>query len=153
MAHYSTLHRRLWETSLTPFRRATTYARIRTLWGLEKAGRRIREKITLGVEAAKRNDTIRQRGKFLWLTHQTVPPVRRFGIDRPSNLVYVCDEEITEAIKAVQRDEGVSPKEALVKRTGQRLGIQSTSQDTATRIRRLVKPSTWTVIFSWSRFT
>ena len=28
MANYSTLHRRPWETSLTPFRRATTYARI-----------------------------------------------------------------------------------------------------------------------------
>ena len=28
MANYSTLHRRPWETSLTPFCRATTYARI-----------------------------------------------------------------------------------------------------------------------------
>ena len=28
MANYSILHRRPWDTALTPFRRATTYARI-----------------------------------------------------------------------------------------------------------------------------
>ena len=113
-------------------------SRIRKLWGLGRAGRLIREKIKKGIAAATRKGTIQRRGEFLWRADQTVPPVRRCGTARPTNLDFVCDEEITEAIKAVLEDEGTMPAGALVGRVTRRLGIQSTSKNAATRIRSLI---------------
>jgi very-short-patch-repair endonuclease len=113
-------------------------SRIRTLWGSRKAGRLIREKVSKGIAAAKREGTIQQRGKFLWRADQTVPPVRRCGTARPPNLDFVCDEEITEAIDAVLQAEGTTPADALVARVARRLGIRSTSQKAAIRIRSLI---------------
>ena len=122
----------------SPVHKDEVVRRVRTLWGVGKAGPRIRRALERGVLAAGKRHSIRVRGPFLWWTDQKVIPVRRRGIDPPPDISLICEEEIAEAAKMVLESQFATAKDELVVATARLLGIGSTRHRVATRIGRVI---------------
>lgn len=99
--------------------------RIRELWGLKRAGERIKNKIRKGVEAAQGNKHIYKNGDFLWTTKNREMKVR--SRNKP-NIKWICEEEIVEAMKLVLTLQGSITPNALIKEAAKLLGYKSTSK-------------------------
>jgi len=112
--------------------------RIRTLWGLKRAGQRIYNAIEDAANYAKRKGMIEKKGKFLWMPDQVDTPVRRRHKDPPPNIELICDEEIGEAIKYILRTQYATKLDELVVQTARILGIKSTRSNVEKRIRAVM---------------
>ncbi|HYC90980.1 MAG TPA: DUF3320 domain-containing protein [Thermoanaerobaculia bacterium] len=107
--------------------------RIRTLWGLQRAGNRIREAIERGVQIALRRQAVARDGEFLRLPHAPVVPRRRNG-DPPARVELIADVELAEAVQHVLRVELATPRAELIDAAARRVGIQATSTAVAARL-------------------
>lgn len=107
--------------------------RIRTIWGLQRAGNRIREAIERGVATAVRRRVIDRQGDFLQIPNAAVRPRRRNG-DPPPRIDLISDAELAEAIRHVLRVQFSTPREELIDAAARRLGIQITTAPAAARI-------------------
>lgn len=112
--------------------------RIRLLWGLGRAGRRIHEAIEKAARYAESNGNIKQYGKFLWALPIKKPVVRKRSNDPQPNIEIICDEEITEAIKIVLKHQHATLKDDLVIQASRLLGFQATRTDTYSKIESIV---------------
>ena len=122
----------------SPVHKDEVIRRIRTLWGIGRAGSRIREALERGVLAAAKRRSIRAQGSFLWWTDQRVTPVRRRGGDPPPDIGLICEEEIGEAVTAVLETQFATSQKELVIKTARVLGIGSTRQNVAARIGKVI---------------
>ena len=109
--------------------------RLRSLWGLRRAGDRIREAVARAARFAERNHKVVRRGDFLWPPGMTAPPVRRRLDDPPAKIELICEEEIAEAVKVVLNTQFATAQDDLILRVSRLLGFQATHQATAARIK------------------
>jgi very-short-patch-repair endonuclease len=111
--------------------------RIRTIWGLHRAGNRIHEAIERGAYFAARRRTVERDGEFLTLPNAPIHPRRRSG-DRPPRIDLIYHQEITEAIKHVLRAQFATTRDELIVAATRRLGIQATSEEAAARVNAVI---------------
>ena len=107
--------------------------RIRTLWGLQRAGNRIREAIERGVQIALRRRVVARDGEFLRLPDAPVVVRRRNG-DPPARVELIADVELAAAVEHVLRVEFATPRCELIDAAARRVGIQATSSAVAARL-------------------
>jgi very-short-patch-repair endonuclease len=112
--------------------------RIRTIWGLQRAGNRIREAVGLGVEAALRRQVVARDGEFLKVPHAPVIVRRRNG-DPPARVELISAAELAEAVQLVLRREFATPREELIDAAARRVGIQATSSAVASRLNTVIE--------------
>lgn len=114
--------------------------RIRTLWGLGRAGQRIYTVLRDAARQAIKAGLIKQRDEFLWPAKELNPvPVRRRLDDPPPQIDLICKEEISEAIRLVLRHQFSTDSWEVVTQVARLFGIQSTHDKTAGRIERVLK--------------
>jgi very-short-patch-repair endonuclease len=113
--------------------------RIRSLWGLKRAGQRIYDAISRATSAAERKGQVRRRGDFLWPATDRVIPVRRRCGDPPAKIELICDEEIAEVVKLVLKYQFATLPNDLIVRSSRLLGIQATRGVTADRIKAVIE--------------
>lgn len=111
--------------------------RIRTIWGLQRAGNRIREAIEQGVRIALRKQTVSRDGEFLCVPNAPVLARRRNG-DPPARVELISDAEFAEALQAVLRTEFATPREELIVAAARRVGILATSSAVASRLNAVI---------------
>ncbi|HEX9983587.1 MAG TPA: DUF3320 domain-containing protein [Thermoanaerobaculia bacterium] len=111
--------------------------RIRTLWGLQRAGNRIREAIEQATRLAISQRRITADGEFLHLPNGPVRPRRRNG-DPPAKIDLIADAEIVAAVHHVLRTQFATEHDDLVSAAARRLGIQSTSGGVFARIAEVI---------------
>ena len=111
--------------------------RIRTIWGLQRAGNRIREAIERGVQIALHRQAVAREGEFLRVPHAPVIVRRRNG-DPPARVELIADAELAEAVQLVLRTEFATPREELIDAAARRVGIQATSGAVAARLATVI---------------
>ena len=113
--------------------------RIRSLWGVKKAGARIKNAIEAGILKAQRkrktNRRVLRKGDFLWRVEESEMHVRRRG---NLNIAWICDEEIAAAMKQVLEAQGSMPPDTLVTEAGKLFGYKSTGRTLVQRMRPLL---------------
>ena len=117
----------------------TVVFRIRSLWGVKRAGARIKDAIEAGILKAQRkrmtNRRVQRKGDFLWTVEARELQVRR---RKNPNIECICDEEIAAAMKQVLEAQGSMPPDTLVTEAGKLFGYKSTRKTLAQRMRPLV---------------
>ena len=113
--------------------------RIRSLWGVKRAGARIKNAIEAGILTAQRkrkaNRRVQRKGDFLWTVEERALQVRR---RKNPNIEWLCDEEIAAAMKQVLEAQGSMPPDTLVTEAAKLFGYKSTGRMLAQRMRPLV---------------
>ena len=110
--------------------------RIRQLWGLKRAGERIKNKIEKGVAAAQRGKLIYKNGDFLWATNNREIQVR--SRTKPK-IEWICEEEIVEATRLVLTLQGAITPEALIREAAKLFGYKSISKTIIQQINPLLE--------------
>lgn len=136
--------------------------RIRTLWGLQRSGARVLEKIqraisyaaswgSAGVVSAKHGsmqasllDTfldspIVRKGKFLWPTSMKAVSARRRDDPALAETRLICDEEIISAIALVLEADRSAPVNEVAIGCAHVLGIQAVHAGTRQRIENVIQ--------------
>lgn len=113
--------------------------RIRTLWGLQRAGQRINDAIKHATSVAKARGQIRMHGAFLWPAKDRDISVRRRKKDPPTNIDFICDEEIAESVRIVLRHQFATMISDLIVRSSRLLGFQAMHDKATTRINRVIR--------------
>lgn len=111
--------------------------RIRVVWGLKRAGKRIHDSIMAGVELAEKRGDIIMRDEFVY-SRIGVIRVRRRYVDPPAKINLISDEEIAKAVQIVLKTQYASPMAEIVKQTSRLFGIKVTRGATAKRIEGIV---------------
>lgn len=107
--------------------------RIRTIWGLQRAGNRIRSAIDRAIDVATRNRIVVREDDFLRIPGTPVRVRRRNG-DPPARIDLIADSEIAEAVSEVLRSQFATPREELIDAAARRLGIQVTTAPVEARV-------------------
>ena len=121
-----------------PVHLAEVIRRIRTLWGLHRAGNRIREAVERGIQLAVDGRIVERDGDFLRIPNTTTPLRRRNG-DPPARIDLISDAEIAESVKHVLRMQFATARRDLINAAARRLGIQATSSAVETRVDEVVE--------------
>ena len=121
--------------------------RIRNLWGLGRAGARIKNAIERGALSAQRNRRIHRTGDFLWTVDEQNIPIRR---RKKPKIEWICDEEIAEAMKSVITIQGAIPRDALIAESVKLFGYKSLGKTVVDRtdpiVDKLVKAGTLQIL-------
>ena len=112
--------------------------RVRSLWGLDRSGSRIRSVLQRAIIVAERGGEVARRGDFLWLRNQTDVSPRRRTVDPPPKIEFICDEEIAKAVFLVLKAQFATAADDLIIQTSRVFGIQATSSQAAGAIRKVV---------------
>ena len=96
--------------------------RIRELWGLKRAGERIKRAIERGITAAQRDKQIYKNGDFLWATDKREIIVRK---RIKPKIELICEEEIVEAMRLILTLQGAITPKALISETTKLFGYKS----------------------------
>jgi hypothetical protein len=107
--------------------------RIRTMWGLQRAGNRIREAIERAALIAARRNVVARDGEFLRIPDATIVVRRRNG-DPPPRIDLIAECEIAESLCHVLRTQFATPREELIDVAARRFWIQATSAAIAARM-------------------
>lgn len=113
--------------------------RLRTAWGLGRAGSRIREVVKTAVEFAQSGRSVRIQDDFVWLAGETKAPVRRRSGDPPAKIEQICNEEITEALRLVLQTQFATQQDELITQTARLFGFQAVHKPTAVRITSVIR--------------
>ena len=109
--------------------------RLRTLWGLAKAGKRIRMAIENGIGVAEKANLIQRRGEFLWsVDHKDIQIRKR---EKPK-IEWIGDEEIYEAIILVLTLQGAITQDSLISEAVKLFGYKATSNSVSEYVRTIV---------------
>ena len=109
--------------------------RIRNLWGLGRAGSRIKNAIEKGALSAQRDKRIRRTGNFLWTVDERDIPIRR---RKEPKIEWICNEEITEAMKLVITIQGAIPRDALIAESAKLFGYKSVRKVAGQRMKPIL---------------
>jgi len=112
--------------------------RIRILWGLGRAGRRINDALKEATRKAISNRQILDNNNFLWAPTMQTPRVRKRNDDPPPKIEFICEEEIIEALKLVIKNQHASTKEDLAIQASRLLGFQATRAETYSKIESII---------------
>ena len=109
--------------------------RIRNLWGLRRAGARIKNAIEKGALSAQRSRRIRRTGDFLWTVDERDIPIRQ---RKKPKIEWICDEEIAEAMKLVITIQGAIPRDALIAESVKLFGYKSVRKVAVQRMKPIL---------------
>ena len=109
--------------------------RIRNLWGLGRAGARIKDAVERAVFSAQRDGRIQRKGKFLWTTDTQEVKVRQ---RKSPKIEWICDEEIAEAMKRVITTQGAILRDALITESVKAFGYKASGETVFKRLRLLL---------------
>ncbi|MCY3551621.1 MAG: DUF3320 domain-containing protein [Candidatus Poribacteria bacterium] len=109
--------------------------RIRQLWGLKRAGERIKNAIEAGIAAAQRDKLIHQNGDFLWAADNREIKVR---CRTKPKIEWICEEEIVEAMKFVLTSQGAMPDKSLITETAKLFGYKSARKTVMEKMKPLL---------------
>lgn len=109
--------------------------RIRTLWGLRRAGQRIVNAVARAATYAADRGAIRIRRDFLWLTTPMTLRVRRRQGDAPVKVELICDVEIAEAMRLVLKHQFATSPDDLIIQTARLFGFQAVHNTTVMKLR------------------
>lgn len=112
--------------------------RIRSAWGIGRAGSRIKQAIRWGVNHAIREGLIEEKGCFLWSAGQTDIPLRRRTGRPPAKIEYICDEEISEAVRTVLKAQFATEHSELANQAARLLGFQAVHSFTFERVKSVI---------------
>jgi Protein of unknown function (DUF4011)/Protein of unknown function (DUF3320) len=121
-----------------PIHLEETIRRIRSLWGVKRAGQRIQQAINRAIYFAELHGGVRRRGAFLWPAVAREVAVRRRHGDPPPRIDLICDEEIAAAVRLVLEHQVATVFDDLVIQCSRLFGIRGISGLVATRIRSMV---------------
>ena len=110
--------------------------RIRQLWGLKRAGERIKNAIKYGIADAHGKKLIYKNGDFLWATNSREIKVR---CRTKPKIEWICEEEIVEAMKLVLTLQGAITPDALIRETAKLFGYKSISKTIIQQINPLLE--------------
>ena len=110
--------------------------RIRQLWGLKRAGTRIKNVIQAGIAAAREDKLIYQNGDFLWAADNREIRVR---CRTKPKIEWICEEEIVEAMKFVLTSQGGMPDKSLITETVKLFGYKSARQTVTRKMEPLLE--------------
>jgi very-short-patch-repair endonuclease len=122
----------------TPVIVSEVVRRIRTIWGLQRAGNRIREAVERGIRLAVVRGAVERDGDFLLIPNAAIRLRRRNG-DPPANIELIYDREIAEAIKHTLTIQFATARADLANASSRRLGIQATSGAVAARLGEVIE--------------
>jgi hypothetical protein len=111
--------------------------RIRSIWGLQRTGSRIREAIERAIFVAVSARCVVREGEFLSMPDAAVRVRRRDG-DPPPRIELIADSEIAASVQHVLETQFATPRAELIDAAVRRFGIQSTSAATAERVSEVV---------------
>ena len=89
------------------------------------------------MDIAERTDEIYIKEDFLYLKDQQISVRRREG-DQPTNIQFICDEEITNAVNMVIKHQFATPPEELIRQVAKLFGIKVIRAATAERIENII---------------
>lgn len=112
--------------------------RIRTLWGLKRAGQRITRAVAVGADYAVRVGHVQKRENFLWPAGASSAVVRRRGSDPAPKADLICDEEIAEAFRLVLKYQFATSPDDLITRASRLFGFQAIHAQTAGRLKSVL---------------
>ncbi len=114
--------------------------RIRTLWGLKRSGKLIREAITRGIRLANSSDDfpVCLKGSFLWNDDQLECEPRCRQEREPLKIELISDEEIGASILRTLELQFASRREAIPTTAARLLGFHQTSEQIRSRIDRVL---------------
>lgn len=112
--------------------------RIRDLWGLKRAGQRMKRVIERGVSYGVTNGLIKRDNDFLWPMDLITPSVRCRSSDYPAKIELICSEEIEEAILLVLRHQFDTRPNELAVQASRLLGFRVTREMTSKVILQVV---------------
>ena len=109
--------------------------RFRTLWGLAKAGKRIRIAIENGIDIAERANLIRRKKEFLLSVDHGEIQIRKRV--KPK-IEWISDEEIYEAISLVLSLQGAITESSLISEAVKLFGYKATSNSVAIFVKDII---------------
>lgn len=111
--------------------------RLRTAWGLGRAGNRIREAVDRATHLAEAHKLVKVKGDFLWNTEPHIFRPRRRESDL-LNIEYISAEEITGAMVLLLRTQLATPEDELLKAAARLFGYQAVHTTVMDRLRRVL---------------
>jgi hypothetical protein len=112
--------------------------RLRTAWGLERTGDRIRRAVEDAAEECVKKDRLRRRGDFLWPAGEGTVQVRvpaEGQAESQRDLDVVAPEELQQAMRLLVQQGGALSEEALLSQTGRVFGFRSVGENMRARLR------------------
>ncbi|TET34002.1 MAG: DUF3320 domain-containing protein [Planctomycetota bacterium] len=113
--------------------------RIRVLWGLGRAGKRVKDAIYNAIKVAIKDKMISTKGKFLWPRNQGKCRVRRRYNDPSPKIELICDQEIAEAVRLVLKYQFSTAREDLINRTAKLFGFHAVHDNTSNKIGKVIR--------------
>jgi very-short-patch-repair endonuclease len=111
--------------------------RIRTYWGLKRAGRRIQAMIREAVNLGLLDGQIFEKNGFLFFKNGEIK-VRQRSVDPPANIDLISEDEIQEAIKMVIKNQYATATDELIRQVSRLFGIKITRGKTTARIQSVI---------------
>lgn len=112
--------------------------RVRILWGLSRAGRRVKDVLKEAVHLGVLDGQIILKGDFLYYKDSPVIVRRRTG-DPPAKMDIISEEEISEAIKIVLESQYATQIDELVREVSKLFGGKIARGPAITRIKGVIK--------------
>ncbi len=112
--------------------------RIRILWGVGKAGSRIKKAIEQAIKMAKSDGQVVAHGKYLWNIDQELTTARRRTGDPAPKFDLICKEEIQIAIRMVLDHQHATPADDLAIQTARVVGFGRTRSMVASGIKKII---------------
>ncbi|MGC9517169.1 MAG: DUF3320 domain-containing protein [Methanomicrobiales archaeon] len=122
----------------SPVHREELIKRVRSFYGLKRAGKKIKEIINSSVKLAEQDDQITSNGDFLFSTTQEIKVRCRKGDVKPK-IDLICDLEIEKAILMVIENQFATQEHELLKEASRLLGFKSTRGNIAKRFKAVLE--------------
>ncbi|NYB52664.1 MAG: DUF3320 domain-containing protein [Methanobacteriaceae archaeon] len=112
--------------------------RVRTFWGLSRAGRRVKSVMKEAVHLGVLDGQIIQKGDFLYYKDAPVVVRRRTG-KPPARMDLISPEEIGMAVKMVLKSQYATEMDELIREVSRLFGAKVTRGPAITRIKSVIK--------------
>lgn len=120
-----------------PIHYSEVLRRIRTYWGLSRAGRRVQAVINEALNLAVQDGRIFEKDNFYFFKDSKILVRRRTG-NPPAKMDLISEEEISEAIRMVLNIQYATAQEELIKEVSRIFGMKITRKPAAKRIGRVI---------------
>jgi very-short-patch-repair endonuclease len=111
--------------------------RIRTYWGLSRAGRRVQEVMKEAIKLGLMDGQIIQKGEFLYYKDAPVVVRRRTG-NPPAKMDLISPEEIEAAVRIILESQYATEMDELVREVSRLFGAKVTRGPAITRIKGVI---------------